>query len=257
MLQLEFYGTSAAYPDGRRGYSCIGMRKDGDLTLLDCGDGAVHNLIRFRADLLSIRNIFITHYHSDHISGLVSLIETMGILKRTTELGILGPRGIKKYFDTIQKITHVAEHRKFKITLTELQAHEKLTIDGLNASAFPLQHSIDCFGYRIEAINEKRERIVVSYSGDTEPCSESLKLSKDADFLIHEATFLAKGVAYARLSKHSTALEAAKTAKRANAKRLILTHTSFYNPMEKTLSEAKTAFPNVKIAYDGLVVRCL
>lgn len=265
-LRVKFYGTSAAYSDGRRGYSCLGIREkkeeregeSGGLTLLDCGDGAVHKLANFGADLLSIGNILVTHCHSDHVSGLASIIETMGILKRTKDLGIFGPKGIKEYFGTVQKITNVAADRKFKIRLTELEAHDdRFKLGGLEVRAFPMEHSIDCFGYRIEAprgSNRNTRKIIISYTGDTEPCSESARLARDADLLIHEATFLEKDVANARLSKHSTALEAAQTARKANAKKLILTHTSFYNSKKETILEAKKVFSNVQVAHDGLVV---
>jgi ribonuclease Z len=255
MFRVEFYGTLAAYPDGIRGYSCIGIRQKEEegLTLLDCGDGAVHNLTKFGANLLSIQSIVITHYHSDHISGLASIVETMGILKRTEDLRIFGPKGIEEYFDTIQRITNVAAHRKFEIKLTELRAHDKFKSGTLELRAFPLQHSINCFGYRIEEAGGG-EKKVVSYTGDTEPCSESIRLARDADLLIHEATFLEDNVANARLSRHSTAREAAQTARKANAKKLMLTHTSFYNSTRETLMEAKEVFSNVQIAHDGLSV---
>ncbi|UCH71551.1 MAG: ribonuclease Z [Thermoplasmatales archaeon] len=70
----------------------------------------------------------------------------------------------------------------------------------------------------------KGRKIVIS--GDTVPCKEMISFSKDADVLIHEATFdqTLEEVAYEY--GHATALQAGEIAKKANVERLFLTHIS-------------------------------
>ena len=67
--KLKFFGTSAATPSLSRGFSCIGLIEDQAVTLFDCGDGWIKNMISFGTNVLSIPRIFVTHYHSDHLSG--------------------------------------------------------------------------------------------------------------------------------------------------------------------------------------------
>ncbi|MGI0090662.1 MAG: MBL fold metallo-hydrolase [Nitrososphaerales archaeon] len=250
MVSVTFFGTSAAAPSRERGFSCIGIFADRDEhLLLDCGDGAIKNILRFGADVNSISNILISHYHSDHLSGLTQIIETMGIKKRQSDLNLFGPRGLNDYFSTVQKITNVASNRKFRINLNELSPNQRFSA-GKNAGAttFEMDHTVATLGYRIELGGK-----IISFTGDTQPCASLTDLGRDADLFIHEATFLEKDVEKARPPKHSTPREAAGTASTARAKRLVLTHVndSYENP-EQMISEAKHEFSNVAVAQDGL-----
>jgi len=94
---------------------------------------------------------------------------------------------------------------------------------------------------------------IVTILGDTRYCENALLLAKDADLLIHEATF-AKGeekLAFDYL--HSTTHQAADIAFRAGSKLLCLTHISSRydrNAWRELEEEAKEVFPNTEIAED-------
>ncbi len=94
---------------------------------------------------------------------------------------------------------------------------------------------------------------IVSIIGDTRYCEASVELAKQADVLVHEATFRAKEAHLAHDYYHSTTLQAAEVAKRAEVKQLILTHISsrYQGEMcDELVEEAKTVFPNVSLAFD-------
>ncbi|MGG1636435.1 ribonuclease Z [Paenibacillus sp. NRS-1760] len=67
---------------------------------------------------------------------------------------------------------------------------------------------------------------VITVLGDTKPCDNAITLAKDADLLVHEATFAAGMEEKAHEFGHCTTAEAAETAVKANAKRLVMTHFS-------------------------------
>ncbi len=94
-------------------------------------------------------------------------------------------------------------------------------------------------------------RIVVT--GDTRPCSGTIDASRDADLLIHEATFADEEAARAVETGHSTAREAAEVAQRAGARRLVLTHISarYSRDAHELEREARSVFPRTSIARDG------
>jgi ribonuclease Z len=75
---------------------------------------------------------------------------------------------------------------------------------------------------------------------------------KDIDLLYHESTFLQKDLALAKKTGHSTAAQAAQTAKDANVKRLLIGHfSSRYKDLGNYLEEARAIFPNTFLATDG------
>ncbi len=94
------------------------------------------------------------------------------------------------------------------------------------------------------------------YTGDTRPSLAVIHAAKEADLLIHEATFSGDELARAKETGHSTAAEAARVALEAGARRLVLTHiSSRYNrDTSELLAEAKAVFPETVIARDGMTI---
>lgn len=72
--------------------------------------------------------------------------------------------------------------------------------------------------------SRKGRKIVIS--GDTRPCDEMINFAKNADVLIHEATFNSELEDLSMDYGHTTAYQAAEIAKKANVERLVLTHIS-------------------------------
>ncbi len=103
-------------------------------------------------------------------------------------------------------------------------------------------------------VGPKRAGRKITYSGDTAPCDNLIKLGKDSDILIHEATFSKELSQIAVEKKHSTSIDAANVAKKMNAKQLVLTHISsrYQEDAIKLLEDAKKIFPNSILANDLL-----
>jgi len=96
----------------------------------------------------------------------------------------------------------------------------------------------------------------VVYSGDTRICKSVETLAKNADILIHDGTFSHEEIDNVRKADHSTVRQAAELAKRANVKRLYLTHISQRYPDPKPLEkEAREVFPESYIAEDFMRVK--
>lgn len=98
-----------------------------------------------------------------------------------------------------------------------------------------------------------KKGFVVTILGDTKYCQNSIELSQDADVLVHEATFDHGTENLAKDYGHSTNLDAAKVAKEASVKYLILNHLSarfLYEDIQKMSNETKKVFSNVFIAHD-------
>ncbi|MGB1241524.1 MAG: ribonuclease Z [Chitinophagales bacterium] len=91
-----------------------------------------------------------------------------------------------------------------------------------------------------------------AYCSDTAYTETILPFIKNVDLLYHEATYLEDRVEMAAERGHSTAIEAAKIAQKAGAKELLLGHfSSRYQDLTPFEEEAKSVFPNTKVAIEG------
>ena len=108
-----------------------------------------------------------------------------------------------------------------------------------------------------EFLGPRQRGRVLTILGDTRPCEATQHLAKEADLLIHEATFSGEDSELAHEYFHSTTLQAGEAARSANVKRLCLTHiSSRYNPegWDRLVQEARTIFPETIIAEDFMEV---
>jgi ribonuclease Z len=100
----------------------------------------------------------------------------------------------------------------------------------------------------------------VVYCTDTIYCDGAIELSRGADVLIHEATFAQADEELARRSLHSTATMAARVAREADVKSLLITHLSpryaegNQSDAGDLLREARAVFPQTHLAYDFLTI---
>jgi ribonuclease Z len=100
---------------------------------------------------------------------------------------------------------------------------------------------------RIDDVGYTKKGLRVVYTGDTKRCSNLEKISKDADVLIHDATFLDEKVN----RMHSGVKGAAELAKKSGVKKLVLTHFSRrYQDTKPLLDEARKTFGETLIAED-------
>lgn len=107
-----------------------------------------------------------------------------------------------------------------------------------------------------EVVGPTRPGRRVVYTGDTRPSKTTVEQARNADLLIHEATFAEEEAARARETDHSTAREAARVAQEAGARRLVVTHVSPRYSMDAGIlaREGRGIFKEMQVAHDGLEV---
>src|SRR5713101_4219010 len=100
-------------------------------------------------------------------------------------------------------------------------------------------HDPENLAYRFQT-----DRGDLVYIGDTAKSDKVSEFAKGCDLLIHDSTFLDGQESVAALTRHSTARDAANTAKLAKARRLVLTHISPGNEgaEKQYLAQASAAF---------------
>jgi ribonuclease Z len=102
-----------------------------------------------------------------------------------------------------------------------------------------------------EVLGPPRPGKAVAYCLDTRPCQNALALARQVDWLIYEATYTSEFSEEARQYGHSTAAQAAVTARDARARHLLITHfSSRYSDARPLLREAQQIFPHTVMAED-------
>lgn len=136
----------------KRNVSALAVAREAEWLLFDCGEGTQTQIARAGLSPSRLTAVFITHLHGDHFNGLPGLLSTMGLDQRTRELTLRGPRGIREYKDTLERlrvsfVTYPVELREFA-SLPELSAVHEST--DYTVSACQLDHRIFALGYRVD-----------------------------------------------------------------------------------------------------------
>jgi len=148
MLDVCLAGCGGMMPLTYRHLTCLMLRHEGSQLLIDCGEGTQIALKRRGWSFNPIDYILITHFHADHISGLIGLLLSMGNAERIKPLTMVGPRGLEK---VVRSLRIIAPELPFEIEYMELSAPvEYIRLGAYEITAFKALHAIPCYGYSVE-----------------------------------------------------------------------------------------------------------
>ncbi|MEI6610102.1 MAG: MBL fold metallo-hydrolase [Deltaproteobacteria bacterium] len=262
MLYVVTVGTGVPHAEIGRTQSCTAIIAGGDLFLFDAGDGNAVAAVLQGLPLSSLKAIFVTHLHSDHVGGIGSVANTTFIFGRQNELKVYGPPGTTKVIDGFshafsadKRIRQIVGDADGSLSnalpvASEIQIKDdsqKMLLvyenaEGLKIYAFNVDHRpvVPAYGYRIEY----RGRTVV-ISGDTTKSNNLTRHAQGSDILVCEAYSshimnkvfevakkLPEDPAMAIFRDHAakitgyhmSTLQAATTAAESKTKHLVLTH---------------------------------
>jgi ribonuclease Z len=285
-LDVLFLGTAGSSPSPRRGLPATLVRRGGDRLLIDCGEGTQRQLMS-SVGLVELEELFITHFHADHVLGLPGMLKTFALRQRERALTVYGPRGLARLFKLLDP---VIGRVPFPIELVELEPNDELERDGYRIAAFGVDHAGPSIGYALvedprpgqfdpdrarelgvefgpdfgrlqrgEVVNgvepeqvmgETRRGRKLVLTGDTAPSDMTRLVAWEADLLVHEATFMEDEVERAAETRHSTAAQAAELAALASVQMLALTHISPRYAGGEVREEARARFENVIVPRD-------
>ncbi len=144
-LDVLFLGTAGSVPTARRALPATLVRRGGDRLLFDCGEGTQRQLLR-SVGLIELEEIFLTHFHADHVLGLPGLLKTYGLRGRDEPLTVYGPHGLERLFRALEP---VIGWLPFEVRLVELAPNAELTRDGYRIGAFEVSHGVRSLGYAL------------------------------------------------------------------------------------------------------------
>ena len=142
-LEVIFLGTGGSVPSARRSTASVLVARGGERLMFDCGEGTQRQLQR-SLGLVQVDEIYLTHFHADHILGLPGLLKSYDLTDRELPLTIYGPRGLRDLFAALKPIVG---RLGFETTLVELGPGDSVAHDGYAIEPFEAAHSVRANGY--------------------------------------------------------------------------------------------------------------
>ena len=230
----------------------LGSGTDPIRLLLDCGSGVVHNMARFRLPWHRLTHILVSHFHTDHVGDLPSLLFSLkhGLsTPRSEQLTIVGPAGTR---DLLQRMAaafgdHVLDPG-FPVRIRELAAgevHDLGDVARLTSRATP--HTDASLAFRLETPDA-----TLGYTGDTGMDDGLGAFFRGVDVLICECS-LPDALA---MDTHLTPSRVARIAAGARPRHLLLTHIYPQLESEDVPDRVRAAGWDgpIRVASDGMQI---
>jgi ribonuclease BN (tRNA processing enzyme) len=259
-MRITVLGKSPSWQDA--GGACSGyLVSDGGTRLLvDCGNGVFAKL-RQHLDYTDLDAALISHLHADHILDLVPYAYALTYAPRQQPVAVGGypgtdnparprliaPAGAAQCFRSLTGSWGSEDLIVTAFALEEYDAKATVEVGSLRARFkevphFTTTHAIDLTS------SDGGGRF--TYGADCRPGDELVEIARDTDLLFVEATLPRPERTGDR--GHMTPAEAGDHARRAGARRVVLTHISDELDAEWARSEASEAFGGpVELAHEG------
>jgi ribonuclease Z len=252
-MKLIIAGCSSGMPSPNLAHSCYLVEKSGKSFMFDCGGGASSALLRCRTDTSAIENIFISHTHPDHVSGLPMFIQMEYLKSRKESLTIHIPSEFEPAFWTTMRGSYLfPEKLNFEIVVTTIDDGNEFADSNMLVSAYANSHlcghreflssrnydnRMQCFSFTVQAEGKK-----LVYSADIGSLDDLRDISLNADLLLTEGMHLDLEQLPAFLIK-------------MNVRQCILTHLpDDFGHESVQQSFSKAGYENLGFASEGQIV---
>lgn len=249
-MRITVLGKSPAWQDA--GGACSGyvVEAGGRCLLLDCGNG-VFGKLRAARDFTDVGAVVISHLHADHFFDLVPYAYALAFSRQARAAGcrpaLYAPPGARETFRRVTGAWEAAELIEQSFELREYEPGTEIALGALRLRFHEVPHFI-----RTHAVQIRDGERSFTYGADCAPNDEIVAFACDTDLLMLEATLEQPDEGGSR--GHLTPAEAGEHARRAGARRLVLTHVSADHDAAQVRAEAEGAFGGpVELASEGAI----
>lgn len=247
-MRLTTLGTGTVALTAERVCAAHLIQAGSVTVLLDCGSGATHRLAQHVPAWRAITHVAITHFHTDHIGDLATLMFAWkygDLPGRSLPLVIIGPDGITALLSRLaDAYGDWMLAPGFPISVHEIAPGASLDLgDGVHIAATKVPHTTESIAY---SVTRGGRRVV--YTGDTGYDPMLGEWARGADVLLCECSLPSEMA----IPEHLTPEQCGALAAAALPKHLVLTH--FYPPVTRVDVRAAVAahYPGpISLASDG------
>ncbi|HYM58776.1 MAG TPA: MBL fold metallo-hydrolase [Solirubrobacteraceae bacterium] len=262
-MRVTVLGKSPSWQDADGACSGYLIEEGSSCLLLDCGNGVFSKLRRFR-DYVDVNAVVLSHLHADHFLDLVPFSYALTYAPRQQPMpvdrwpgtdaparpALHAPAGARELFRRVVGAWGNEDLIEKAFDLREYDPGETLEVGPLRIRFQPVPHFTATNAVEIATSLNGGGR--VTYGADHAPADELAVFAEDTDLLLIEATLPRPERVGPR--GHLTPAEAGEHARRAGARRVVLTHFSDELGEEWARREAERTFGGaVDVAREGAV----
>jgi ribonuclease Z len=171
-----FLGTGAMVPTKQRNVSSVLLEYKGEFILFDCGEGTQRQMNLAKYNRTKVTKVLLTHWHGDHVSGLIGLIQTIGNVPEPGELIVIGPTGTQKHMHHL--MNSAIFDPRLTITIHEVYPEKPEVVfeaADYQILAAKVEHSVPTIAY---AFSEKDTRRIDMNKAESLGLSEGKELGR-------------------------------------------------------------------------------
>jgi len=245
-VELTIIGCSGSASGPTSPASCYLVEHDGFSLVLDMGPGGFGGLWR-HMDLREVDAIGLTHLHPDHCLDLCAF-NVAALFSATApwpRIPVYGPPGTE---ERLSRANAPVPEEPTEWAMDFVTWEDPQRIGPFTVHRVPAPHSAPAWSLRLEAGGRS-----LVYSGDTGPSPALIDLTRGADLLLAEASFMHADDLPPDL--HLSGRQAAEHAAAAGVPRLIITHVPPWHEVDAVYAEARPHFDGgLQMARPGLTV---
>ncbi|WP_328538861.1 ribonuclease Z [Streptomyces sp. NBC_00344] len=261
--ELVVLGTASQVPTRHRNHNGYLLRWDGEGILFDPGEGTQRQMLHAGVAAHDINRICVTHFHGDHSLGLAGVIQRISLDRVPHRITAHYPSSGQHFFDRLRHATAYRETAELAQLPATGDGGVLAETSGYTLEAHRLSHPVEAYGYRLtepdarrmlpeklaahsvtgpaigrlqregeadgvtlDQVSEVRRGQRFAFVMDTRLCDGVYRLAEGCDLLVIESTFLDEDEQLAADHGHLTAGQAARVARDAGVRHLVLTHFS-------------------------------
>ncbi|MFH1589973.1 MAG: ribonuclease Z [archaeon] len=205
-MELTFLGTSCMVPTKDRNVQGIFLSYKAEGILIDCGEGTQRQMNLAGINRNKVNTILVTHWHGDHVGGIIGLLQTISNKDNPPRIEIFGPKGTKK------RVQHLLDSVVFdganlNLKITELNP-KKVEVfkkkEDYYLQCAPMDHTTPCIAYSFVEKDVRNINMAKANRLGLKEGPELKKIQEGKKLVVNKKTILPEDISTIKKGKKVT-----------------------------------------------------